>query len=212
MNKHQVKFRNRLSSYLKNKSIRNLGNPLRIEHLLYFFLYFQKTNYEFGGFKGYKFGLVQFLKNLILRQYKKFGKTSLEYETILLEKSKSINLETDANCKPIKPSRIRVMTLFPSSVARNDQEVKLPILLNIMSSAESAGVYLYDYVSDIVSDFSRFNDHNEMTKEWKKISEIIEKEKINTVIIFGHKNSFSEINGQNILKIKKFKKSRYCCC
>lgn len=206
MIKHQDKFRHRLSYHLRKKSISNLGNPIKIEHLLYFFMYFQKTNYEFGGFKGYKFGLARFLKNLILGQYIKFGKTSLEYETILLAKSKSINLETDTIYKPIKPSRIRVLTLFPSTVARNDQEVKSPILLNIMSSAESAGVYLYDYPSDIVSDFSKFNDYNAMNAEWENILGIIEKEKINTVIIFGHKNSFCEINGQNILKIKNTQK------
>jgi hypothetical protein len=204
--KHQDKFRHRLSSHLKNKSIGNLDNPIKFEHLFYFLLFFQKTNYEFGGFKGYKFGLVRFFKNFIMGRYKNFEKTSVEYETNLLENAKRFNPEYVAGNIPIKPLRIRVLTLFPSTLARNDQEVKSSMLLNIISSAESAGVYFNDYHSDVVSDFSKFNDSTAMIAEWEKISKIIENKNINTVIILGHKNSFCEINGQKILEIRNSQK------
>lgn len=204
--KHQNKFRHRLSSHLKNKSIGNLDNPIKFEHLFYFLLYFRKTNYEFGGFKGYKFGLRQFFKNFIMGRHKKFIKTSIECAADRLENAKRINPEDFAGSIQIKPLRIRLLTLFPSTVARNDQEVKSPILLNIISAAESAGIYFYDYPSDVVSDSSKFNDSAAMMAEWEQISLIIENEKINTIIILGHKNSFCEINGQKILELRNSQK------
>jgi hypothetical protein len=196
-------LKHRITKQIKINSIKKLSNPFSSWHLFYYLVYFQKTNYEFGGFKNYKFGVFQYLKGLIINNRKNVSQKIIELnQPVEIEKNDTKN-KFDFQLKESVSINMRVITLFPSTYGRLVTETKSPLLLNLIESAKAAGIYLYDYRSDIISDYAKFHDIEQIKKEWIKISKIISAQNISTLIILGHKNSFSDINGIELLNLKQ---------
>jgi hypothetical protein len=197
------KLKHKITSQVRIQSIKLLDNPFNIWHIFYFMIYFQKTNYEFGGFKGYRFGAFQYLKNFVINIWENSDKNFLERNKLAAIRTNRIENRFNFLHRESVPVDMRVMTLFPSSYARHVSETKSPMLLNLIESAKAAGIYLHDYRSDVISDSAKFHDIGQMKKEWTEISKIIRTENISTLIILGHKNSFSHLNGVELLNLKR---------
>ena len=187
------------SSKIRTVSISKLGNPFHISHGLYFLIYSWRKNYEFGGFRNYHFGFFSYLKSF-------FKNKSVLHPDKLTEINDVPRFITEEFARYSNSDLLwskSFLTLFPSNFGKKESENKLPQLLNLVNSAKKAGVSIYTFDSDTISDSKKFADIKAMQHEWLKIEESILTNSISAIIILGHKRSFCQENGLAIKKLKE---------
>ena len=192
-------FLQKTQTKIRINSISKLNRPFNIYHLFYFLLFFWRRNYEFGGFRNYEFGVLNYLKSITKSKYV----TTEKNNQIISDSPIFIKELLDKKSEPNPGSQPNYLTLFPSNFGKNLSEKKLPQLFNLINSAQEAGVSLHSFDSDVVSNAGKFLDSIAIEKEWQEIENIIVENSISALVILGHKRSFCLANSLALDAIRR---------